>query len=146
MSITALGQIKVNIGLDSLTNTKMKAESPNFSFDGSGNLLHVTYLVKKYQLDNSTEVSIAGSETKRYLLAAKEYRFDVGNQWINTSTKAILSDTTGVSPKSKLSDYLRSKAVNSFPGVAGGDSVAKLLEGLFKEIILIKQASKQLPN
>lgn len=146
MLIAASGQeIKVNIGLDTLTNTRMKAESPNFSFDGRGNLIHVTYLVKKYQLNNTTPVSETGSETRRQLLSAREYRFEVGGKWINTSTKAILSDTTGITPKARLDNYLRTKAVNSFPGVAGNDPLSKLLEGLFKEIIAIKQASKELP-
>ena len=146
IAVVSFGQIKVNIGLDTLTNTKMKAELTGMSFTSNGALDHVTYIVRKYALDNTTLANAYGSETKRDLLSAKEYNFQVNGKYINTSTKVILSDTLGVTPKAKLSDYLRLKALNSYPGVSNGDPAWEFIEGILREIIAIKQASKQLPQ
>lgn len=138
-------KIKINAGTDSVLNCKQKAILTGFSINEQGSVGHISYILRKVSNDGNTELNNTfGSDPKKRLYADVEYVFQTGGVWINTTTKVILSDTTGVSPKARLQDYLKIKAINSYPGVANADPLWELIEGVFKEVIQIRQNSGQL--
>lgn len=148
VSVACLGQttIKVPAGTDSVLNVKQKAILTGMSLNQYGTLNHVTYIIRKVTLDGNTELNVTGSETKRKLYEDKEYNYQIGGVWIDPSTETILPDTTGITPKQLLSEYLRLKAINTYPGVANGDPLWELVDGILRKIIQIRQNSKQLPE
>ncbi len=142
--------IRVNAGTDTVdiggvtTIIKYKAELTAMPFDGYGSPMFVQYLLRRYAFDGNTELTPSGNDVDRELLTAKEVTFNISG-YINTVTKK-LSKTNGGANQVLLSNYLKDKALNSYPGVANGDPLSDLIEGILREVVAIKQTNKQLNN
>ena len=65
---------------------------------------------------------------------------------IHNTTLLYLPDDT-VNPNAiTLAEYFRTKAINTFPGVANADPLRDVAEGILRQVILIKQANGEMPQ
>lgn len=147
----AQNPIRVSAGTDTVVINgqtifaKLKAQLTTQGYNAAGELQLIGFVIKYYDASGNNALNVVGSDHKKLLYKDYEETFSTAGKWINTSTKKILKDTTGVVNKARLTDYLRVKAMNSFPGVSNSSPVSLFIEGVLKEIIAIKQASKELP-
>lgn len=151
VSITlAQSVIKVNAGTDTVNIAgvsmiiKHKAHHTLTIFDEFGAPLRVMYILKAYAFDGTTELGPSGSDVDRELIKAREVSFEITGRYINTVTKKYTNG--GGQNEVLLSEYLRTKAINTYPGVANADPLSDLVQGILREIISIKQANKELNN
>ncbi|MCE2934691.1 MAG: hypothetical protein LW845_01570, partial [Flammeovirgaceae bacterium] len=65
---------------------------------------------------------------------------------IHGTTLLYLPENTTNPNAITLKEYFRTRTINDFPGVSGGDPARDFAEGLLRQMILIRQANGELPN
>jgi len=142
--------IKINVSnSDPVTGKKIKATLSGINFNLNGQVKHCTYIISFHEV-NDSETSPSGTNQQRRAVSSYEERFDIENKAILSTTKIYsqLFESDGVTPIANainLVSYLELKAINSFPGVANADPSWNAIQGIFKEIISIRQVNGELP-
>jgi len=142
-----MAQVKVKItNTDPVTGKKMIAFLTGMPFVEYGNPVHVSFLIKFKEVDESTDAIPADSTLNaQRAVTQAEYRFPIGFRKISSTTKLYLPDDTQDVNAITLEDYFANKVINTYQGVAGGDQTWKFAEGVLKEVIAIMQANGELP-
>jgi hypothetical protein len=141
-----MAQIKRKVtDLDPTTGKKIIAFLTNAPIGEKGNPIFINYLLKYKEADESTDPT-GNDDLLRSIYTVREYRFEINQRKISSSTLLYLLDDT-VDPNAiSLEDYFANKAINTFPGVNNGDAAWKYAEGILRQVILIKQANGELPS
>lgn len=142
-----MAQVKVKItNTDPVTGKKMIALLTGMPFVEYGNPIHVSFLIKFKEVDETTDAAPAnGTLNAQRAVTQAEYTFPIGTRKISSTTKLYLPDDTQDVNAIMLQDYFSTKVINTYPGVGGGDQTWKFAEGVLKEVIAVMQANGELP-
>lgn len=134
--------IKFNIGTDPVSGKKLKAFFyGDIYFNATGQLLSINYLISYHNTDE-TDYNPNGSTLNKHQFQPFNDTF-ICDRYINDTTKVYT--TVGQPGAIHLKDYFELKAMNTLPGVANNSPIWKVIEGILKEVIAIKQANLELP-
>lgn len=132
---------------DLVTGKRMIAELTNAPIGRMGHPLFVQYLVTFKEVDESTDaVPANGTGWAKRAVSPYEETFMINERKISSVSKLYLPDDTTDPNAITLADYFKSKILNTFPGVAGGDSLDVLARGILREVVAIQQVNGELPS
>lgn len=138
-------QVIVNGGTDALTGKRIKVHLNQAVVNAEGYWEYINYTVRYYETDNTTEVVPAGTDLQKRAVEKIEQGFSLVDRYIDSSTKLFIASDSDNPNKILLSQYLLTKAINTFDGVAGGDNSFKFHDRYFKEIITILRLNNKIP-
>ncbi len=132
---------------DPVSGKRIIAFLTNAPLGRDGTPLFIQYLVTLKEVDEVTDAIPSGT-TKRAKRAVESYEetFVIDDRKIHGTTLLYLPENTTNPNAITLKEYFRTRTINDFPGVSGGDPARDFAEGLLRQMILIRQANGELPN
>lgn len=157
MLVTVTGfsqEVKFKVtNTDPVTGKRVIAFLQDVRFGADGYPTEVRYIVTLKEVNETTD-AIPLDNTERAKRAVESYEEvfyiaanpNFNQRKIHNTTLLYLPDNT-VDPNAiTLQEYFRTKAINTFPGVANADPLRDVAEGILRQVILIKQANGQMPQ
>lgn len=142
---SANAQIKFKIGTDAATGKVIKYTHMETRFkDGAPIELIGKISFHEVANENNDAVPVNATALAKKAVESFTENYSCVNRYIDTTTKLYLNaENVGAV---LLTDYLRDKAINSYPATANGDPLSKLVEGICKEVINIRKANGEFTN
>lgn len=138
-------QLKFKIGTDAATGKVIKYTHIETRFQ-NGSPIELIGKISFHEVANENNDALPVNATALAKKAVESFteNYSCVGRYIDTTTKLYLNaeDVGAV----LLTDYLRDKAVNSYPSTAGADPLSKLVEGICKEVINIRKANGEFTN
>lgn len=144
-SLTASAQIKFKIGTDAATGKVIKYANVEMRFQ-AGRPIEVIGKVTYHEVANEADDAIPVNATEPAKRAIQGYNenFSIIDKFIDPATNLYVdsSDPLAVA----LPDHLAAKAINSYPSTNNGDPLSKLIEGICKELFVIRKLNGEFSN
>lgn len=138
-----MAQIKFNIGIDALTGKRLKYANNKVEIR-DGQPLEFKGRISFHEAGNDADaIPLNQTQSAKRAIETIDDYYNTNGRLINTTTKLYVAP--GTIGAVSLEIYLQDKALNSYPGVANADPFWKVIEGVCKEVIAIRQANGELP-
>lgn len=150
-----MATIKFNISNDAVTGKKMKYTNQEVRMQ-YGIPIEFIGTISLHEVNNDPAIPAGTDERSKRTVSSYTENFSLVNKHIDSVTKLYAYDVNGtwmsadlVTPVPNavvsLSEFFETKAINTFPQVAGADPLWSLIEGLCKEMIGIRKTNGEFP-
>lgn len=144
VSVAAESQIRFNVTTaDPVTGKRIKYTNVEVRFQYGQPIEFIGSISFHETNDDPATPSGNTVQAKRVVESYME-DFSTNGKFIDPATKLyVAQDAVGAVA---LGSYLANKAYNSFPGTVGGDGFVKGIEGLCKELFVVRKANGEFVN
>lgn len=144
-----MATVRFNVGIDPLTGKRQKYTNVEVRFQ-YGAPIEFIGSMSFHEVNDDPAVNVGTTERQKRATQPYMENYSTLDKFIDSVSKLYvtgLTDQNGdpIPNAVRLDVYLETKAINSFPGVAGADQLWKGLEGVCKEMIAVRQANGELP-
>lgn len=144
-----MATIRFNVGTDPISGKRIKYTNDEIRIKG-GMPIEFIGKITFHELNDNPAVPTGQTRNEKRVVEEYTENFSTVNKFIDSVTKlyvpGLVDGNNDPIPNAiALGEYLESKVINTFPGVAGGDQAWKFDEGRCKEMIAIRKANGELP-